>query len=52
MTSYNAIDNGLIDAESVLSDQLFTRLRDNPEAMTEGAAGAPKYAAASFSPTL
>ena len=52
MTSYNAIDNGLINAESVLSDQLFTRLRDNPEAITEGAAGAPKYAAASFSPTI
>jgi len=52
MTTYNSIENGLIDAESVLTDQLFTRLRDNPEAIAEGAVEAPRYAAASFSPTI
>lgn len=41
MTTYTAIPNGDIDQDSPLTQPLLTALRDNPVAITEGAAGAP-----------
>ena len=42
MTTYSSIASGEIDAESPLTDALFGKLRNNPLAMFEGAAGAPR----------
>jgi hypothetical protein len=41
MTSYTAITNAQIDPESPITTGLMTKMRDNPIAITEGAAGAP-----------
>jgi len=41
MTAYNAIADSDIDPESPGTTTLFTRLRDNPIAITEGSSGAP-----------
>ena len=48
MTTYTAIPNGDIDADSPLTTGLVNLLRDNPVAMTEGSAGAPKIQAAAM----
>lgn len=42
MTTYTAIPNGDIDQDSPGTQPLFTLLRDNPIAITEGAPGAPR----------
>jgi hypothetical protein len=42
MTSYTAIADTEIDAESPVTEELMTRLRDNPIAIGEGATGAPR----------
>lgn len=42
MTTYTAINNTEIDAESPVTEELVTRLRDNPLAIGEGATGAPR----------
>lgn len=42
MTTYTAIPDSDIDPESPGTTTLFTRLRDNPIAITEGSTGAPK----------
>lgn len=42
MTAYTTIAPGDVDAESPLTTALMTALRDNPIAITEGAAGAPR----------
>ncbi len=42
MTTYTAIAGTEIDAESPVTEELMTRLRDNPIAITEGATGAPR----------
>ena len=44
MTTYTSIANNEIDADSPATDTLFTRLRDNPIAIAQGASGAPKIA--------
>ena len=41
MTSYNAIVNGEIDANSPLTADLMSKLRDNPLSIGESATGAP-----------
>ena len=41
MTTYTTIADADIDPESPGTTTLFTRLRDNPIAITEGASGAP-----------
>lgn len=51
MTTYTAIPNGDIDPESPITTGLMTLLRDNPIAITEGAAGAPRISPAAFSKT-
>jgi len=48
MTAYNAIPDSDIDPESPLTTSLFTYLRNNPIAITEGATGAPKIQNAAF----
>jgi len=42
MTTYTPILNAEVDAESPITDLLLTRLRDNPLAIGEGAASAPR----------
>lgn len=42
MTDYNTIADTMIDADSFAIQDLFFYLRDNPIAMAEGAASAPK----------
>ncbi|MDW4550889.1 hypothetical protein R5H32_16120 [Defluviimonas sp. D31] len=42
MTTYTAIADNEIDAGSPLNASLFYRLARNPQAITEGASGAPK----------
>ncbi len=42
MTTYTAIPNGDIDQDSPVTQPLLTLMRDNPIAITEGAAGAPR----------
>lgn len=42
MASYNEITDGEIDPESPITTSLMTKLRDNPEAIAEGASGAPR----------
>ena len=48
MTTYTAIGNSEVDTDSPITESLITRLRDNPLAQFEGAAGAPKIADAAF----
>ena len=48
MTKYTAIGNSEVDTDSPITESLITRLRDNPLAQFEGAAGAPKIADAAF----
>jgi len=42
MTAYNAIADSDLDPESPGTTTTFTRLRDNPIAISEGSSGAPK----------
>lgn len=49
MTTYTTITNAEIDQDSPITQPLMTALRDNPVAITEGAAGAPKIQAAALS---
>jgi len=42
MTAYNDIADSDVDPESPGTTTTFTRLRDNPIAITEGSSGAPK----------
>lgn len=42
MPSYTDIPDSDIDPQSILDESLFTRLRDNPLAVAEGATGAPR----------
>lgn len=42
MTTYTAIPNGDIDQDSPVTQPLMTLMRDNPIAISEGAAGAPR----------
>lgn len=42
MTTYTAIADTEIDAESPLTEEVMTRVRDNPIALAEGATGAPR----------
>ncbi|CAB4124407.1 hypothetical protein UFOVP59_2 [uncultured Caudovirales phage] len=51
MTSYVAVANGEIDADSPITADLMTKLRDNPIALSEGASGAPKVMAAALNLT-
>ena len=51
MTTYTAIADADIDPESPGNATLFTRIRDNPIAITEGAAGAPSIANAALAET-
>jgi len=44
MTTYSPIANGSVDAGSPIDESLVTALRDNPIALSEGAAGAPRIA--------
>jgi hypothetical protein len=45
MTTYTAITNAELDQDSPLTETLTTKFRDNPIAITEGAAGAPRIVA-------
>jgi hypothetical protein len=51
MTTYTAISAGEIDADSPITADLMSKLRDNPIAITEGASGAPKISAAALNLT-
>ena len=51
MTSYVAVSNGEIDADSPITADLMSKLRDNPIAITEGASGAPKVMRAALNMT-
>jgi len=42
MTTYTAIADTEIDQDSPVTETLWTKMRDNPIAITEGASGAPK----------
>ena len=44
MTTYTDIPDGDVDQDSPVTQPLLTALRDNPIAIAEGAAGAPKIA--------
>lgn len=44
MTTYSTIADGQVDQDSPITQPLMTALRDNPIAIAEGAAGAPKIA--------
>lgn len=48
MTTYATIADSDLDPESPGTTTLFTRLRDNPIAITEGASGAPKIQTAAI----
>ena len=48
MTTYTTITNAEIDQDSPITQPLLTALRDNPIALAEGAAGAPKVQAAAL----
>jgi hypothetical protein len=48
MTTYTAIPDSDIDPESPITTTLMTQMRDNPIAITEGAAGAPPIANAAL----
>ena len=45
MTTYTAISGGEIDADSPITADLMSKLRDNPIAISEGSTGAPKVLA-------
>ena len=45
MTTYSAIANTDMDAESIITEDLMTKMRDNPIAMIEGDASAPALGA-------
>ena len=45
MTTYTAISAGEIDADSPITADLMSKLRDNPIAISEGSTGAPKVLA-------
>ena len=51
MTAYVAIANGEIDQDSPGTQPLFTALRDNPIAISEGASGAPRILDAALDTT-
>jgi len=51
MTTYTAIANSQIDAESYFDTVLAAQYRDNPIAITEGASGAPAVMAAAINKT-
>jgi hypothetical protein len=51
MTVYTAVADSDIDPESAGTTTLFTRLRDNPIAITEGASGAPAIQTAALEQT-
>lgn len=51
MTAYVAIANGEIDQDSPGTQPLFTSLRDNPIAISEGASGAPRLLDAALDTT-
>lgn len=42
MTSYITITDAEVQPEAPITSELMTKLRDNPVAISEGAAGAPK----------
>ena len=42
MTNYTTISNSEVDQDSPVTQTLMSALRDNPIAITEGSAGAPK----------
>lgn len=44
MTDYTSIADSQIDPKAPVTSELMTALRDNPIAIAEGAAGAPKIA--------
>jgi len=48
MTTYTPIANGSVDAGSPIDESLVTALRDNPIAISEGSAGAPKIQTAAY----
>ena len=48
MTTYVTIANTEVDPDSPITADLITKLRDNPLAIGEGAAGAPKITAAAL----
>ena len=48
MTTYTPIANGSVDAGSPIDESLVTALRDNPIAISEGSAGAPKLQTAAY----
>jgi hypothetical protein len=52
MTTYTAIANADIDADSPVTAPLMTAMRDNPIAITEGASGAPKIQDAALDTTV
>ena len=49
--TYTPILNAEVDAESPITDLLLTRLRDNPIAISNGAADAPRITDAALGPT-
>lgn len=48
MTTYVAISSGEIDADSPITADLMSKLRDNPLAIAEGDASAPRVKAAAL----
>lgn len=48
MTTYTAIPNSDVDADSPVTTGLMTLLRDNPLAISEGSTGAPKIQTAAY----
>jgi hypothetical protein len=48
MTDYSHISNAELSPDADQTTQLYKRLRDNPIAMTEGAAGAPQWIGEAF----
>ena len=48
MTTYTPIANGSVAAGSPIDESLVTALRDNPIAISEGSAGAPKIQTAAY----
>jgi hypothetical protein len=52
MTTYTTIPNEDIDQDSSVTQTLMTLLRDNPIALSEGSAGAPRIQDAALSTTV
>ena len=52
MATWTTIANTAVDVDSPVTVSLVTALRDNPEAIAEGAAGAPKVVPAALNITL